>query len=185
MAPRRKRIDSPTTGSEGPQELSGPAEQSAGPSDGAPVAPGPDGETPPAGDHPAEPAKTSRGRRAGEKLRSALARYFPGKKIELIDDGNAGGLGIKFTYDDPAERPSDEVKQILKDGDEQRPGFSYQGSLKQWRKRIGADAGPQTAVAIRLDAERRFAAVAEQMSHEERLKADRERGGEAGDKTPF
>jgi hypothetical protein len=105
-----------------------------------------------------------------------MTRSFPGKKVELIDDGNAGGVGIKLTYDDPTERPSDAVKQILKKGDEQRPGFAYRGDLQQWRKRIGSNADPRTAVAIRMDAERRFEAVGEQMSHEERLKAEREQG---------
>ena len=109
-----------------------------------------------------------------------MTRSFPGKKVELIEDGNAGGVGIKLTYDDPAERPSDAVKQILKEGDEQRPGFAYRGDLKQWRKRVGSDADPKRAVAIRMDAERRFEAVGEQMSHEERLKAEREQGGDSG-----
>jgi hypothetical protein len=113
-----------------------------------------------------------------------MSRAFPGKKVELIDDGNPGGVGIKLTYDDPAERPSDAVKQILKEGDEKRPGFMYRGDLKQWRKRIGAEADPRTAVAIRLDAERRFEAIGEQMSHEDRLKAERERSDGPGANTP-
>src|SRR5947209_3795332 len=40
--------------------------------------------------------------------RSVLSRAFLGKKVELIDDLNAGGLGIRLSYDDPAERPSEE-----------------------------------------------------------------------------
>jgi hypothetical protein len=118
------------------------------------------------------------------KQRPVIGRYFKDRRVELIDDSNVGGLGIKLTYDNPAERPSDEVKQILKEGDGQRPGFTYRGDLKQWRKRIGSDADPRTAVAIRLDAERRVEAIGEQMSHEERLKAERDRSEGPDGKTP-
>src|SRR5947209_2434802 len=45
--------------------------------------------------------------RAAPKPRSVLSRAFPGKRVELIDDLNAGGVGMKLTYDDPAERPSE------------------------------------------------------------------------------
>jgi hypothetical protein len=121
---------------------------------------------------------------AVRKLHSVLTRKFDDRRVELIDDGNAGGLGIKLTYDDPNERPSEAVKQILKEGDDQRPGYSYHRELKQWRKRIGRDADPRTAVAIRLDAERRVDAIGEQMSHEEQLKAERERADNPAARTP-
>jgi hypothetical protein len=118
-----------------------------------------------------------------------MGRYFKGKKVELIDDGNAGGVGIKLTYDDPAERPSEPVKEILKAPEGNYPGPSFAGAIKQWRKKIGSDADPKRAVAIRLDTERRFEAVGDQMareemSHEDRLKAERERGGDSGPGIP-
>lgn len=111
-----------------------------------------------------------------KKVHGVYGRYLKDRRVVLIDDGNAGGIGIQLSYDDPKERPSEEVKQILKEGDDQRPGFTYRGDLKQWRKRIGHDADPRTAVAIRLDAERRVDAIGERMSHEEQLRAERERG---------
>lgn len=131
-----------------------------------------------------EPSRAGPPAPAVRKPRGVLGRYFRDRRVQLIDDGNAGGVGIKLTYDDPAERPSEAVKQILKEGDEKRPGFTYRGDLKEWRKRIGADADPRTAVAIRLDAERRVEAIAELMTHEERLKAERDGDGKAGGPTP-
>lgn len=119
-----------------------------------------------------------------KKVHGVYGRYFKGRRVELIDDGNAGGIGIKLSYDDPKERPSDEVKQILKEGDETRPGFTYRGELKQWRKRIGSDADPKTAVAIRLDAERRVDAIGDRMSYEEQLKAERAGAETPGEKAP-
>jgi hypothetical protein len=122
--------------------------------------------------------------RTEKKPHGVIGRYFKDRRVELIDDGNAAGLGIKLSYDDPKERPSEEIKQILKEGDEKRPGFSYRGDLKQWRKRVGSDADPRTAVAIRMDAERRVDAIGDQMSHEERLREERERAHEPGEKSP-
>lgn len=147
---------------------------------------------PPTPEEPAQPKDDARAEspgpqrppRAAPKPRSVLSRALPGRKVEMIDDGNAAGLGIQLSFDDPAERPSETVKQILKEGDDQRPGFGYRGDLKQWRKRIGADADPRTAVAIRLDAERRVEAIGDQMSHEEKLKAEREQSGDRGPGTP-
>jgi hypothetical protein len=157
----------------------------SGPWDGAGGAPAPDGQPQPADEQKEEaPGRQQSPQRAEKKPRSVLGRYFKDRRVQLIDDGNAGGVGIKLSYDDPAERPSDKVKEILKEGDEKRPGFTYQGARKLWHKRIGADADPRTAVAIRLDAERRVEAIGEQMSHEERLKAERSRGEEPGEKTP-
>jgi hypothetical protein len=156
-----------------------PPSAAAGPlNDNADTAPPPAGAAQP---DPVEPARTER---AAEKLRSVMARYFPRRKVELIDDGNAAGVGIKLTYDDPAERPSEEVKQILKAPEGNYPGLSFTSAVKQWRKRIGSDAEPKRAVAIRMDAERRFEAVGDQMSHEERLKAKREQDGGSGPGTP-
>ncbi len=117
-----------------------------------------------------------------KKVHGVYGRYFKDRRVVLIDDGNAGGIGIQLAYDDPKERPSDEVKQILKEGDDKRPGFAYRGDLKQWRKRIGHDADPRTAVAIRLDAERRVDAIGDRMSHEEQLRA--ERADDTGEKSP-
>jgi hypothetical protein len=119
---------------------------------------------------------------AVNKVHGVYGRFFKDRRVELIDDGNAGGIGIKLSYDDPAERPSDEIKQILKEGDDKRPGFTYRGDLKQWRKRVGKDADPRTAVAIRLDAERRVDAIGDRMSHEEQLRA--ERAEVPGEQTP-
>ena len=110
-----------------------------------------------------------------KKIRDVIGRHFKDRHVELIDDGNSGGIGIKLSYDDPAERPSEEIKQILKEGDDKRPGFTYNRDLRQWRKRIGRDADPRTAVAIRLDAERRVDAIGEVMSHEEQLREERNR----------
>src|SRR5947209_9388160 len=124
--------------------------------------PPPEVAAPPANDDPPESAKPTRTKRAVEKLRSVMGRYFPRKKVELIDDLNAGGVGIKLTYDDPAERPSEAVKEILKAPEGNYPGLSFAGAVKQWRKKIGSDAEPKRAVAIRLDTERRFEAASKQ-----------------------
>jgi hypothetical protein len=185
MAKRNRKAQEPTEGTGDayePQSASTP--DLSGPWDGAAAAPPAEVTTPPANDNPPDPAPSTRAQKAVAKLRSVLGRYLPRKRVELIDDLNAGGLGIKLSFDDPAERPSEEVKQLLKDGDDQRPGFGYRGDLKQWRKRIGTDADPRAAVAIRLDAERRVEAVADRMGHEERVKAEREAGGGPGEKTP-
>src|SRR5438128_677924 len=157
----------------------------SGPWDGAGGAPATDGQPQPADGQKGEsPGRRQPPQSAEKKPRPVVGRYFKDRRVELIDDGNASGIGIKLSYDDPAERPSDAVKQILKGGDEKRPGFMYRGDLKQWRKRVGSDTDPRTAVAIRLDAERRVEAVGDQMSHEERLKAERGRGEEPDEKTP-
>lgn len=187
MAPRRKRKEQQPeeTRGEAHEPPSVPADALAGPWDEASGPPALEVPASPSNDNPPETGKKSRTRRAVEKLRSVMGRYFKGKKVEMIDDGNAGGVGIKLTYDDPAERPSEDVKQIIKAPAEGNyPGLSFTASIKQWRKKIGADADPKRATAIRLDAERRFEAVSEQMSHEERLKSEREQDGNSGPGMP-
>jgi hypothetical protein len=185
MAKRNRKAQEPTEEKGDAHEPpSVPVEALAGPWDGAAASAAEGVTTPAANDNPPGPAPT-RAQKAVAKLRSVLGRYLPRKKVELIDDLNDGGLGIRLGFDDPAERPSEEVKQLLKEGDEQRPGFGYRGDLKQWRKRIGTDADPRAAVAIRLDAERRIEAVADRMGHEDRLKAERDAGGGvAGERHP-
>lgn len=180
MAARRKRKEQQPEETRGDahEPASVPPDAMAGPWDAEAAAPPPEAATPPANDNPPETGKPSRTQRAVEKLRSVMGRYFKGKKVEMIDDGNSGGVGIKLTYDDPAERPSEDVKQIIKAPAEGNyPGLSFTASIKQWRKKIGADADPKRATAIRLDTERRFEAVGDQMSQEERLKAEREQAG--------
>jgi hypothetical protein len=178
LAKRKRKEQQPEeTVGDAHEPPSVPPDGPEGPGDGAAGATAPESPTPSAAESLTEPAQPTRAERAVEKLRAVLARYFPRKKVELIDDGNAGGLGIKLTYDDPAERPSEEVKQILKAPDGNYHGFGFAGAIKQWRKAIGRDAEPKRAVAVRLDAERRFEAIGDRMSHEERLKAEREQGG--------
>jgi hypothetical protein len=185
MARRRRKEQEPgEAAGDAYEPPSVPADALAGPWDGPVRPPASEVAARPADDSPPEPAQPTRTQRAVEKLRSVLGRYLPRKRVELIDDFNSGGVGIKLGFDDPAERPSDEVKQILREGDDRRPGFAYQGDRKQWRKRIGADADPRAAVAIRLDAERRVEAVADRMSHEERLKAERGQDQGPGEQTP-
>jgi hypothetical protein len=124
--------------------------------------------------------------RFGGKVRSVMGRYFKDRRAELVDDGNAGGVGIKLSYDDGAERPSEEVKQILKAEEGKRTGFRFDGQKKQWRKRFpdGRDADPTVAVAIRLDAENRFRQIDDQMTHEERLRAGHNSQAGSNDRTP-
>ena len=62
--------------------------------------------------------------------------------VEAMARFNAGGIGIKLSYDDPAESPSEEIKQILKEGDDKRE-FHLPQRSEQWRKRIGKDANPR------------------------------------------
>jgi len=128
MAKRKRKEQEPAQIMGDAQEPASttPADLS-GPWDEAPEAPA--GETV---EQPGKPKDEPAGQpptvqRTERKPRSVMGRYFPGKKVELIDDGNTGGVGIKLSYDDPSERPSDAVKQILKDGDDKRPGFTYRG----------------------------------------------------------
>lgn len=134
----------------------------------------------------AEQPKQKWHERFGGKVRSVTGRYFKDRRAELVDDGNAGGIGIKLSYDSPTERPSDEVKQILKEEEGKRTGFRFDGQKMQWRKRFpdGRDVDPTVAVAIRLDAENRFHRIDEQMTHEERLRAEQQGQSAPGDRTP-
>jgi hypothetical protein len=183
MAARRKKKDQEQVANRG-DAYEPPA--AAAPRDADSALPAVNRPSSPAEDQPAETDRRPRLRRAADKLRSVIGRYFRDRRVELIDDFNAGGVGIKLTYDDPAERPSEEVKQILKAPEGNYPGLTFMGAIKQWRKRIGGDAEPRRATAIRLDAERRFGAVCEQMSHEERLRAQRQPGdGCPDERTPL
>lgn len=176
MAKRKRKQPEPTPGDAyespnmGTADLSGPWDEAADAQE-SPGQPEPtEAKSAPATPH--EPLAS----RDKDKRRPVQSRYFPTKKVELIDDYNTGGVGIQLTYNDPAERPSEEVKQILKTPQGNYAGLKYQHERKQWRKRIGADAEPKTAIAIRLDTERRFEAIGDQMSHEEQLKAERAQG---------
>lgn len=185
MAKRKRKEQEPTATGGDAHEPPADAAGLSGPRDGATGSAATDDRPQPEPGQPGElPAQRQPVQPAERRPHAVVGRYLKDRRVELIDDGNAGGVGIKLSYDDPADRPSDAVKQILKEGDDKRPGFTYQGGRKLWHKRIGADADPRTAVAIRLDAERRVDAIGDQMSHEERLKAERERDGGPGEKTP-
>jgi hypothetical protein len=110
---RRKRKD------QQPEEIKGdayeppsdPPDALAGPWDKAAAPSTPETPAQPADEGQPEPPRKTATQRAAEKPRAVMTRSFPGRKVELIDDGNAGGVGIKLTYDDPAERPSDAVSR--------------------------------------------------------------------------
>lgn len=177
MAKRKRKEQEPEEAKDDahePPAAAAPVEFEFPPKEAAQAAPG----TGSGREEPAAPQP------AVDKVHGVYGRYFKDRRVELIDDGNAGGIGIKLSYDDPKERPSAEIKQILKEGDEKRPGFTYRGDLRQWRKRVGKDADARTAVAIRLDAERRVDAIGDRMSFEEQLSAERTGGAGMDVNTP-
>jgi hypothetical protein len=132
MAKRKRKEQEPAEAKGDAHEpQSASAADLSGPWDGAGTSPAPDGQPQPADDRPGEsPGRQQPPQSAEKKPRSVIGRYFKDRRVQLIDDGNADGLGIKLSYDDPNARPSDAVKQILKEGDEKRPGFTYRGDLK-------------------------------------------------------
>ena len=116
-------------------------------------------------------------------------------KVQLIDSGrNIDGIGVRVVYPDGKE-PSDAEKEIIRkhmkspNGDFPS-GFKWEGQAGLWHKQIGRDAPPHVATAIRLDAERRVEAIAndlKQLHGIEYSHADavEERKGQGAEQIPF
>ncbi len=122
------------------------------------------------------------------KLRTVVSAPFRGKHggvLHLVDDGNARGVGIRIAYDDPAARPADDEKAVLKAPKGNYRGFEFRGEMgKQWRKAVGRDAPAPVAVAVRMDAEERFDTLHAKLNHAERVEQERQPADEPADKTP-
>lgn len=93
--------------------------------------------------------------------------------LRLIDDGNRRGLGIQMDFADPKERPSEEVKHILKakryggeivaDTEPGEKGHRWDGQQsRQWRKPVSF----HDPIESRLNTEAAFAEAVEQMRKE-------------------
>ncbi|HYH66470.1 MAG TPA: hypothetical protein VD866_17385 [Urbifossiella sp.] len=61
--------------------------------------------------------------------RSVDGHVVNGVKLNLIDDGNYGGMGVQIDVEQPSDKPTPDETAVLKDG-----GFRYKGG--EWRAGI-------------------------------------------------
>lgn len=105
------------------------------------------------------------------KLPDTLTIPVGDLKVQLIDKGdNRAGIGIRVEFPE-GRKPTDEEKEIIRrhiKGEEgQSTGFTWSGQIGMWQKDIvrrgedSRDVPATRAVAIRLDAENRVKALAE------------------------
>lgn len=98
------------------------------------------------------------------KDRSGDVSVIGGTTVKMIDDGNRGGLGIKFQYEDPEERPSDAVKAIVKEHHGRERGLKFIREMLQWRKPVRYDAPGES----RDDVSDRYQRIVEQIKEEKK-----------------
>lgn len=102
-----------------------------------------------------------RSERPSPKLRGVAVEIIGNKRVRLIDNGNAGGVGIKIEGLAEGEKVSDEVKGILRENDGVR--LIYRNDMdKSWMTRVD----PMNPSGTRRAVEKKFAAVVEQMRKE-------------------
>jgi hypothetical protein len=166
---RRKHAEGEAPGeadlSFNPAEFETPAD---GPPKEAEPAAAPQPEQPPA--HGQHTGHASKARPKAPRLPDTCIRSAGDLLVQLIDKGdNAAGIGIRVLAPEGRSLTGEE-KGIIRahvrgDGG---TGFDWKQGLGMWHKPVGADAPAMKAVAIRLDAERRVAALAADLAEHHR-----------------
>lgn len=148
---------------------------------------------PPVNGHIANPSSKPRPHsfaQAAKKLPGRLGIKAGDLTVEMVDFGNAGGVGIRVVLPEGRQLTDDE-KNLIREhvkGENGRPGLTWDRHAGMWHAQIGADSPPARSVAIRLNAEGRVEKLAEALKqhqadpvgYADMVKHQREQAAEAG-----